>query len=192
MFTALLDSCVLWPSTQRNFLLSLAIEGAYRFILSEAILDELVINEELKLIRRGEHEQVARTKSRHLIAQMRGAFADSIVHGWEGLDGTYNLPDPDDEHVLAAAVVGGAGSIVTNNLKDFPMVKIPPGIQIVTPQDFAFETVGIRPDLGAAAVLAMAQRTGHSYEAHSPEEILSTLDKLYQMQSTTELIRHLL
>lgn len=192
MFVALLDSCVLWPSTQRDFLLSLAIEGAYRFIFSEAILGEVEVNEELKLVDRGSTEAEAQKAAQHLIKQMRDSFGDSLVYGWEGLEGTYGLPDPDDEHILAAAVVGGAGSIVTDNFKDFPKAKVPLGIQVISPQNFAYETVSLRPNLGLAAVEAMSARTGRKFPTQSPDQILAILDERYNMKETTDLIRPLL
>ena len=86
MFTALLDSCVLWPSTQRDFLLSLAFEGAYRFVFSEAILDEVEVNEELKRLERGDSPEDARAKARQLATRLRTAFEDSIVSDFEGLE----------------------------------------------------------------------------------------------------------
>jgi predicted nucleic acid-binding protein len=192
MFTALLDSCVLWPSTQRDFLLSLAFEGAYRFIFSEAILMEVEANEEIKRVERGDNEEEAREKASHLVERMRSSFGDAVVTDWEGLEGTYGLPDPDDEHVLAAAVVGGAGSIVTENYRDFPQEKIPDGIQIVSAKDFAYDTVSMRPDLGLHAVRAMSARSGRKGTLSSPEEILDTLDKLYGMAAATALIRDVL
>ena len=105
MFTALLDTCVLWPSLQRDVLLSLAAEGMYRPAWSSVILAELEYEQAAKLTRRGVVPADADHRAAHLIQRMRQAFDDAEITGWEGLEGTYGLPDPDDEHVVAAAVV---------------------------------------------------------------------------------------
>lgn len=120
MFAALLDTCVLWPSLQRDFLLSLAVEGLYRPVWSSAILEELEYEEAVKLVARGQDEATANGHAIRLVSQMRTAFADAETSGWEALEGTYGLPDSNDEHVVAAAFTAGAGVIVTHNLKDFP------------------------------------------------------------------------
>jgi hypothetical protein len=52
VFAALLDTCVLWPSKQRDFLLSLAVQNLYRPLWSSAILDELYYCEYDKLTER--------------------------------------------------------------------------------------------------------------------------------------------
>ena len=43
-----------------------------------------------------------------------------MVTGWEALVPGIELPDPDDRHIVAAAVRGRADLIVTENLRDFP------------------------------------------------------------------------
>ena len=69
---------------------------------------------------------------------------------------------------------------------------MPAGIQIVSARDFAYDTVSMRPDLGLAAVQAMSQRTGRHHPALTVADILATLDKLYGLNDTTEIIRDLL
>lgn len=179
MFTATLDTSVLWPSLQRDFLLSLAIEGTYRPTWSSAILDELQFHEEAKLVKRGMPVAEAARRAATLIAAMRREFADAEVDGWQPLEGTFGLPDPDDEHVLAAAVIAGAGAIVTENLKDFPADRIPPGIQVLSAREFAKNTVALNPRLALAAVHEIASRSGRYGATLAVGEILETLRDRY-------------
>jgi predicted nucleic acid-binding protein len=43
-----------------------------------------------------------------------------LVIGYQNLIQSVSLPDPDDRHVLAAAIVGRCDVILTRDLKDFP------------------------------------------------------------------------
>jgi predicted nucleic acid-binding protein len=187
MFAALLDTSVLWPSLQRDFLLSLAIEGLYRPLWSSEILAELEYHETQKLINRGQQPSAAAARARHLIDQMATAFDDALVENWEAHDSTFNLPDADDEHVAAAALVGGAGAIVTENLKDFTIAKIPAHIKVLFPAEFAADTVSVSPDIALRAVQTMAAR--FSQPPLTTDEILSRLVQRYQMAEAVERIR---
>jgi predicted nucleic acid-binding protein len=178
---------VLWPGLQRDFLLSLAIEGLYRPLWSNEILAELEYHETQKLIGRGEQPDGAAVRARHLIDQMTTAFDDALVENWEPHDGTFNLPDPDDEHVAAAALVGRAGAIVTANGKDFPIAKVPTHIKVLFPTEFAADTVSVSPDIALRAVEIMASR--FSKPPLTTEEILTRLVQRYQMTEAAELIR---
>ena len=188
MCTATLDTSVLWPSLQRDFLLSLAIEGTYRPTWSSAILDELQFHEEAKLVKRGMPVAEAARRAATLIAAMRREFADAEVDGWQPLEGTFGLPDPDDEHVLATAVIAGAGAIVTENLKDFPADRIPPGIQVLSAREFAKNTVALNPRLALAAVQEIASRSGRYGATLTVEEILDTLRDRYGMSEAVDMM----
>lgn len=188
MFTATLDTSVLWPSLQRDFILSLAIEGTYRPTWSSAILDELQFHEEAKLVKRGMPVAEAARRAATLIAAMRREFADAEVDGWQPLEGTFGLPDPDDEHVLAAAVIAGAGAIVTENLKDFPADRIPPGIQVLSAREFAKNTVALNPRFALAAVHEIASRSGRYGATLAVGEILETLRDRYGMIEAVDMM----
>lgn len=192
MFVALLDTSVLWPSLQRDFLLSLHIQGAYRAIWSEAILDELEYCEVAKLIKRGDSASRAQERAAGLIREMRTHFADSIITGWEPLEGTFGLPDANDEHVAAAASLGGAEVIVTLNLKDFPADRLPTSIDVLTPAAFARNTVDLSP-LGALGALdEIVARSGRFGPVLTRESALEELEQRYAMHEAVDAIRRFL
>jgi hypothetical protein len=189
VFAALLDTCVLWPSLQRDFLLSLAVEGLYRPVWSSAILAELEYEEAAKWVRRGADAHEAACRASRLISRMRMAFDDAEVSGWEALDGTYGLPDPDDEHVVAAAFVAGAGVIVTHNLKHFPDDGLPEGIAVLAPSQFAENTVAVSPARAWAAIEAIVQRSGRYGRQLSSSAVLELLESRYGMVQAAGLLR---
>lgn len=86
---------------------------------------------------------------------MDGAIPDALVTGHEALVAGLSLPDPEDRHVLAAAIRCQAGVIVTFNLKDFPQASLQPfGIEAQHPDEFIANLF----DLDRSAVLEAARR----------------------------------
>jgi len=111
MFPAFLDTCTLYGAYLCDSLLRLAEAGAYRPLWSANVMDEL----ERALVARG-LEQKAVT---HRVGEMRRAFPDAEVHGYENPVETMTC-DPKDRHVLAAAVLSDTAVLVTFNIGDFP------------------------------------------------------------------------
>nr|WP_237028304.1 PIN domain-containing protein [Pectobacterium carotovorum] len=84
---------------------------------------------------------------------MDRAIPDGLVNGYEALIAGLTLPDPDDRHVLAAAIRCGASVIVTFNQRDFPTdVLASYGVESQHPDEFVENLF----DLDAAAVVAAA------------------------------------
>lgn len=158
MFRAVLDTCVLWPSLQRDVLLSFAVARLYRPLWSEQILEELRFGEQLKLQDRGVPSAEARARTSRLVLAMREMFSDALVSADSDVSNVYGLPDPNDEHVVAAAESGGAGVIVTNNLRDFPASLMPLDIEVKHPIDFFADTVDFGPEIAVQAIERMLAR----------------------------------
>jgi predicted nucleic acid-binding protein len=148
-FTVVYDACVLYPAPLRDFLMWLALSGAFRARWSAQIHDEWKRN---LLENRPDltSDQIDRT-----IFMMNDAVPGAVVTEYESLIGGLVLPDPDDRHVLAVAIRSNASVIVTFNQNDFPATVLEPlGIESQHPDEFAENLL----DLDPAAVIAAAQR----------------------------------
>lgn len=156
---------------------------------SAAILEELEYHEVEKLVKRGATPPEAARRAQHLISQMRKNFDDAEVTAWESLEGTFGLPDPDDEHVAAAAVIARAGAIVTENLKDFPAARLPADLQVLPAAEFAFNSVGVDPVASLRAVEAIAERSGRAGNNWTVGDMLTLLEARYGMTDAVSLLR---
>ncbi len=83
---------------------------------------------------------------------MNAHVQDCLVTGYEDLIEALTLPDPDDRHVLAAAIRAGADVIVTTNLVDFPKDTLAKyGIDAQHPDEFITHLLDLAPNLVCAA-----------------------------------------
>lgn len=139
-YTALLDANVLYPAPIRDVLLQLATTGIYRARWSADIHREWF---EALLHVEPHRNRAALERTRDL---MDAAVPDCLVTGYEGLVPALDLPDPDDRHVLAAAIVGRCDVIVTRNLKDFPDAALAPyDIEAQDPDEFLHNHLSLAP-----------------------------------------------
>lgn len=92
---------------------------------------------------------------------MRAAVPDWEVPetAWAPLVSAYELPDPNDRHVLAAAVAGHADCIVTANLRDFPSEIVSAyGMEVVDPDRFIINQWDLDPVTAMTAFKHMRAR----------------------------------
>ena len=166
-FTAVLDANVLYPSLKRDVLLSFGDEGLYRPRWTEKIMEEWTRH---LLTKRPDLE----SNIQHTVKEMVRAFPEAQIEGYEPLIESLELPDPDDRHVLAAAIKDGAHIIVTENKKDFPQEVLSPfDIEIQSADEFLFSTYELYPSETEAAIKKMRKR--HKAPAYTPGGLLTRL-----------------
>ena len=151
-FTAILDANVLYPQLIRDTLLSLAVEGLYHARWSQAIHDEWTRN-----LAKDRPELASRLPA--VVALMNASVPDCLVTNFEKLVTSIELPDPDDRHVVAAAIVGHADAIVTFNTKDFPPAVLQPyGIEVQHPDEFLMNQLQLQKIPALSAIKKMRAR----------------------------------
>ncbi len=157
-YTALIDACSLVDSLRRNLLLTLAEAEFFRLRWSKRILDEMEAAISGILEKRGREDHMAQARRNRRAMEI--AFADAEVTGFEAMaSACANLPDPDDVHVLAAALKTQAAVIVTENLKDFPeRVLGSLNLEARSADAFIADTIDLDHGRAVAAIRRMRMR----------------------------------
>lgn len=131
-------------------MLSIADATVFRPVWSPDVLEELTRN----LAEAG----IADTAIRRLVDQMRQAFEDAEVTGYQHQVETMTC-HPKDRHVLAAAVHAHADTLVTFNLRDFPRESAEAhGLRVRAPDDFLLDLIDLEPGPVIGALRRQAAR----------------------------------
>jgi predicted nucleic acid-binding protein len=130
-YTAFLDSNVVYSAMLRDILVQLAVADLVRLRWSADVhrewMGKLLKNE--PQLDRARLERTRDLMDRHV--------RDSMVKGYQSLIPSLILPDSNDRHILAAAIVGRCDVIVTKNLRDFPTeILAEYGIEAQHPDEF--------------------------------------------------------
>jgi predicted nucleic acid-binding protein len=179
-YHALLDANVLHPAFMRAALLWFADERLFRPAWSEQILAEW-----RRSIKR-RHTDLTDEQLDAMQQLMLDQFPDGQIKGHEQLIEAIDLPDADDRHVLAAAVVGKCQGIITANTKHFPAAAVAPfTMDIVHPDDFIVNIIDLDPDRALAA--CRRHRKAMSKTKPSPEEYLERFETAGLVQAHARL-----
>jgi predicted nucleic acid-binding protein len=158
----LIDACVLYPTVMREVVLGVAAKGLFDPRWSPRILEEWA-RAARKIGPQGE------TIARGEIAAITARFPRAQVQIPQGVEARLWLPDPNDVHVLAAAVGCSADAIMTVNAKDFPRNELADeGLQRIDPDGFLVDLAMQNPDavqsVGEAVLTEARRLSGEPWE----------------------------
>jgi PIN domain-containing protein len=179
---AFLDASVLYSAPVRDLLMHLARRDLFQVRWSDQVHDEWIA----ALLRNRRDLTAAQLqRTRRLMDEN---IDDALVSGYQHIIDQLTLPDADDRHVLAAAIHGGAGVIVTINLRDFPAdVLAPHDIEAVHPDTFIRGLLNDKPE-GVAAALCV-QQASLKKPPLSMDELFAILERAGLAETVGELRR---
>jgi predicted nucleic acid-binding protein len=137
----------------RDILMQLAVTDLFKARWTDDIHREWI---EALLRQQPERSREKLERTRDLMNQNT---RDSLIYGYEAIIPSLELPDPDDRHVLAAAIVGRCDVIVTQNLKDFPEEVLSVyNIETQHPDVFLCNQLALAPGLFCSAIKKVRSR----------------------------------
>lgn len=177
----LFDACVLYPAPLRDLLMHLALTNLFQAKWTNDIHEEWIKN---VLINRIDLKRENLERTRDL---MNKSIRDCLIIDYENIVPNLKLPDPDDRHILAAAIRGNADTILTYNLKDFPKETLRSyNIETQHPDEFIS---GLLELAGGVVFTTIAKlRKGLKNPPKSPQEYLEILEK-QSLPQTVSLLR---
>ncbi len=178
--TAILDTNIPYSAGTRDILLQLALYELYEPKWSADIRQELMNTYRTK------RPDLDIEKLEHLWSEMNYYFPNALITDYEHLIDDADLPDPDDRHVLAAARHSHCDTIITQNLRDFPVEILKPfGIEVYHPDDFLVVFLETYPDGFLSAIRAIRARLKNP--PYTLDEYLANLSQLNLDKTVTEL-----
>ena len=174
---AVLDANALYPAPLRDLLMQMSYDGLFQARWTAEIEHEWKRN--LLVNRPDLAGQIDRTQ-----AVMRRTIPDALVTGYATPLPDLSLPDPNDRHVLAAAIVAVADAIVTFNLRDFPAAALTGhGVEALHPDDFLMEFAAAKPCQVLAAIRSCLARLAN--QPIMPDGYLAALHRLGLMETAS-------
>ena len=120
---------------------------------------------------------------------MNRAFRDAEITGYQELIKVISLPDPNDRHVVAAAIRCNADLIVTENLKDFPNEELKQyDIDVQSPDTFIQNLIDL--DLESCCIALRKQRKALNDPPKTREDMRDTLQQAGLQESADFLYRN--
>jgi hypothetical protein len=167
---AVYDACVLYSDFLRSFLVYLGVHGRRADVLRVKWTGR-IHREWIRAVLR-QNPSISRAALGRTRRLMDQHVPGCRVRGYQRWERRLTLPDPNDRHVLAAALACVADLIVTFNISDFPSSTLHPfGISAVPPDAFVARLQGS----GIVVTAAATHRASLSRPAMSPDEYLDAL-----------------
>ena len=167
---AVFDACILYPFHLRNIVVQAAVDRLVEARWTDEIHDEWIrsLAADAPTI---PFERLQATRR-----LMDNALPGATVSGYEDLIAMVSLPDPDDRHVVAAAIAAGASIILTWNLRDFPATALKKyQLRRQTPDAFLAGLYDEAPDLTVGSLANARHNLSSRAYRHRISSISSTI-----------------